>query len=203
MDLSGWHTLVVGGGPIGARRAATLAESGADVHVVSPEVTPAIDDLEGAGRVRISRRPYSSDDLDARDLVVAATGDALVDEQIRDESARAGVLCNVAANAERCDVVFPSTIRRGPLVVAVSTAGSSPALAARARELIGNAIGSEWGDFAELLDEARNGLRDAYPDTSERRGAVDRMMDAGILGVLADGRRDEARAIVRDTIEAG
>lgn len=200
VDLGGWDALVVGGGTIGTRRARTLAEAGAAVHVVSPEVSPEIDDLEGAGRLRISRRPFATDDLERRHLVVAATGDAAVDEHVRTESARAGVLCNVAADAQRCDVIFPSTVRRGPLVLAVSSGGSSPALAARARELVSEAIGPEWGELAELLDETRGDLRDAYPDAAERRAVIDDLLDSGVLELLASGQHEDARAQVRAAV---
>lgn len=170
------------------------------MHVVSPEVVDTIDELAGSGRVTVSERPFASEDLLQRDLVVAATGDTAVDAQIRDESARAGVLCNVASDADSCDVVFPSSVRRGPLVVAISTGGSSPALAARARDLVENALGPEWGELAELLESSRDRFRAVVPDAGGRRAAVDRLVEAGALDLLAAGRRDEAVRLVDDIV---
>lgn len=203
VDLGDWSALVVGGGPIGARRAATLVESGADVRVVSPEVVGAIDELSQAGMLTVSARAFDPSDLAGADIVVAATGDADVDLEVRRLSAEAGVLCNVAADAERCDVVFPSSVRRGPLVVAVSTGGASPAVAARARELIENAIGPEWGELAQLLESSRDRLRAAFPDAADRRALVDRLLESDVLDLLARGQRDAAHRLIDDAVGAG
>jgi siroheme synthase-like protein len=203
VDLGGWKALVVGGGPIGARRAATLVESGADVHVVSPEVAGPIVDLAREGELTVAARPFEPSDLVDADIVVAATGDAEVDIEVRRLSAEAGVLCNVAADAESCDVVFPSSVQRGPLMVAVSTGGASPALAARARDLIENAIGPEWGELAELLEASRGRLRSAFPDAADRRAAVDGLLESGVLDLLAHGQRDEADRLIDDALGSG
>ena len=181
VDLGGWKALVVGGGPIGARRAATLVESGADVRVVSPEVAGPIVDLAREGELTVAARPFEPSDLVDADIVVAATGDAEVD----------------------IDVVFPSSVQRGPLMVAVSTGGASPALAARARHLIENAIGPEWGELAELLEASRDRLRSAFPDAADRRAAVDGLLESGVLDLLAHGQRDEADRLIDDALGSG
>mgnify|MGYP001814406299 CR=1 FL=1 len=202
VDLSGWRALVVGGGPIGARRAATLVEDGADVHVVSPEIEDSIDELSRSGLLTVSSRTFEASDVTGAGLVVAATGLWGVDQHVREASAHAGVLCNVAADVEACSVVFPSRVQRGPLSIAISTGGASPALSARARDLIENAIGPEWGELAGLLESSRERLRSSFPDASARRAVVDRLLDAGVLELLARGERDGATRLIDEALGA-
>jgi len=200
VDMTGWRALVVGGGPIGARRAASLVEAGAEVEVVSPLTSEGIDRMARDGSIAQARRDYSPDDLERRDIVVAATGDARVDGMIREGTARAGILCNVAADAEACDVVFPSTVRRGDLIVAVSTGGASPAVASRLREIVEDAIGLEWATLIELLDERREALRDAVPDSGDRRVAIDRLLETDVLELIRAGRVEDARRQVDESL---
>ncbi len=203
IDLSGWRVLVVGGGPIGARRAASLVEAGADVHVVSPQIDGSLAELARTGALTVAARPFERGDLAGARLVVAATGDRAVDDEVRDASAQAGVLCNVAADVEACSVVFPSRVQRGPLSIAISTGGASPALSVRARELIENAIGPEWGELAALLEASRERLRSSFPDAAARRDAVDRLLDVGVLDLLSRGRREEASRLLDEALGAG
>ena len=116
---------------------------------------------------------------------------------------RSGILCNVAADADACSVVFPSLLRRGPIVVAASTGGASPAVAARLRDHLARAVGDEWGALVELLGELRPGLRDRYPDSVDRRAAVDRLMDTDVMALLAADDTAGARRLAHTTLGIG
>lgn len=203
VDMTGRLCVVVGGGAIGGRRARTLADAGADVRVVDPSPSATVEDLARAGRARVERRPYSTGDLDGAVLVVVATGNPKVDAEVRHDARAAGVLSNVASDAEECEVVFPSVIRRGAVSVALTTGGASPAVASRLRDVVGDAVGPEWGELVALLGDLRPELRRRYPDSDERRRAVDRLMDSRVMELLAGDDRAGARALARETLEIG
>jgi precorrin-2 dehydrogenase / sirohydrochlorin ferrochelatase len=135
--LNGRRVLVVGGGQIALRKATGLAQAGASVTVVSPELVEAFGALEG---VEIVRRGYRSSDLEGAWLVVAATNDPAVQQQIFDEGERAGVFVNAVDDPDRCSFILPAVLRRGPVIVSVSTQGRSPALAAQLRDRLADAL---------------------------------------------------------------
>jgi siroheme synthase-like protein len=192
LDLVGRRCVVVGAGAIGARRAETLLAGGADVTLVDPAPSRAAEDLAARG-ARIERRAYAAGDLDGAVLAVAATGNPQVDEAVHRDADAGDILCNVASNVEECSVVFPSVLNRGDVVVAASTGGASPALAARLRDHLAAAVGPEWGALADLMGELRPRLRDRYPDSGERSRAVDRLMESDVMALLAADDRAGAR----------
>jgi siroheme synthase-like protein len=132
LDLTGVSVLVVGGGQIAARKAAGLLAAGARLTVVAPEVEP---DLAAAAAV-LHERPYRSVDITGHQLVLTATDDPAVNAQVAIDAGHAGVWVNSADDPENCSFILPAVARRGSVVVAVGTDGSSPALARHLRDRI-------------------------------------------------------------------
>jgi precorrin-2 dehydrogenase/sirohydrochlorin ferrochelatase len=131
LDLRDVPVLVVGAGPIGARKAEGLAAAGASVLVVASEVSEALDRSTAA---EVRARPYEPSDLDGVRLVVAATGDAAVDARVAADARAAGIWVNAADQPADCDWILPAVARAGSVTVAVSTDGASPALAGYLRD---------------------------------------------------------------------
>src|SRR5215213_3699969 len=132
LRLSGRPVLVVGGGVVALRKAKGLLDAGAAVTVVAPELGEG---FSGLG-VEVVRRPYRPGDIAGKLLVIAATNDLAVQQQVFDDCEHAGVWVNSADDPDRCSFVLPALVRRGPVIVAVSTQGRSPALAAQLRDRI-------------------------------------------------------------------
>lgn len=190
IDLSGRKCLVVGGGEVGARKVRALSEAGAMVTVVAPEVDPA---LESMDRVEILRRDYRTGDVSGAALVFAATGDRSVNMTVADDARAAGIPVNVVDDPELCSFIVPSVVRRGDLVIAVSTSGASPALAKRIRRDIEACYGPEYAGLVALMGELRTEVKARYQSHREREAAFGRMLECGILELLSQGRIDEAR----------
>ena len=152
--LDGRRVLVVGGGQIALRKASGLVQAGAAVTVVAPEVVEAFDVLDG---VEVIRRRYQSGDLEGMWLVVAATDEPGVQQQIFDEGERAGVFVNAVDDPDRCSFILPAVVRRGPVIVAVSTQGRSPALAAQLRDRLADALPD---DLERITDDVWQRRRD-------------------------------------------
>ncbi len=203
LDVRGRPCLVVGAGAVAARKVAGLVGAGAEVTVVAPRVHPTIAALaddqgvatrSGAGTVAIERRPYRAGDAARFRLVVTATGLPEVDDLVVADAEAAGVWLNCADDPGRSSFLLPSVHRDGPVSVAVSTGGASPALAGWLRRRLGNAAGRHVGELATLLADGRRRIQAQRRPTS----AVDwqALLDGPLPDLVADGRIEEARAIV-------
>lgn len=192
--VAGRPCLVVGGGPVAARKAAGLAGCDADLTVVAPDVVPAIEELAGRGALSILRRRYRSGEAARYRLVVTATGVPEVDRAVAADADAAGVWVNAADSRERCTFTLPAVHREGPVAVAVSTSGASPVLASWLRHRMAEALVPEVGALAELMEAARTELQDKGIDTS----GIDwhALLDGPLPGLVAAGRRDEARHVI-------
>ena len=205
--VRGRRCLVVGGGRVAARKVASLVACGAAVTVVAPEVHEATRDLAESGvlaaiddsPLQVELRPYRSGEAAGFQLVVAATGDPAVDDAVHRDAEAAGVWVNVADDPSRCSFVLPAVARHGDVTVAVSTGGSSPALAVWLRDRVEDCIGPGMGELAALLAEARGRVR-------ERGGSTESIdwraaLDGGLPELVRQGRTDEARALLDAVID--
>lgn len=190
--VDGRPCLVVGGGRVAARKAAGLAACGAQVTLVAPDVAPETAGLDG---VVIERRPYRAGEAAGYRLVVTATADRAVDQQVFDDAEAAGVWVNSADDPERCSVTLPAVLRRGPVTVAVATGGTSPAFAGWLRDHLDGLLGPEIEALASLLAEARAGVVAAgrSTETLDWRSAL----DSDMLDLVRSGRIDDARERLR------
>lgn len=188
--LAGRRALVVGGGSVAARKVEGLLAAGAAVHVVAPEVSEEIRVLAASG-VTFDERPYRRGDLEGAWLVVAATGDPAVNALVRADADAAHLWLNAADDPTSCSFTLPAVTRRGPVMVAVSTSGHSPALAKWVKEQVGAMIGPEFATLATLLGEVRAELHAAGRSTEDvdwRPAFESDMLDAIRAGDFARAR---------------
>lgn len=196
LDLAGRRAVVVGGGRVAERKVLALLEAGAAVEVVSPAATEALVQAAGAGRLRWHRRPFETGDLAGAALAFAATDRREVNAAVAAEARAAGVPGNVADDPAACDFLVPALLRRGDLLIAVSTGGASPAVARRIREELEARFGPEWGAYLELLSALRGALL-AVGDPSDRnRELFADLADLDLLPLIREGRWREVEAAV-------
>lgn len=147
--------VVIGGGKVAERKVLSLLEAGAKVKVISPDLTPKLKSLYEKGNFFWEERPYKRGDLTGAFLVVAATNDPLVQEEVFKEAEDKNIPCNIVDRPEYCTFIVPSTIRRGDLVIAISTSGVSPAVARRLREILETVYGKEYTLYLKLMRKLR------------------------------------------------
>ena len=188
LNLFRRRVLVVGGGPVAARKVAALLPCGALVTVVSPELSPHF-----PLPIEHLARPFQSGDCDGFDLIFAATNNREVNAFV-DEQARAlNVWCNIVDDPDASDFHTQSIIRRGEITIGVSTGRTSPLLAKRVRAEIERALGLEWEELLLLVDE--------HEIPIEKRGEIwRRILGSDALELLRAGRVDEARELIRELI---
>lgn len=165
LDLHGRRCLVVGGGKVGLEKARGLLDAGADVTVLAPEILPVLRKLP----VTWLEASYAPGDVAGFWLVVAATPDRDVNRQVHADAEALGRLCNVADDPELCNFILPAVHREGPIVVAVSTSGASPALAQRLRDEIGRLVTPRHGELAEELQALRPWAKEHLPSYEARK----------------------------------
>jgi siroheme synthase-like protein len=165
LDLEERSCLVVGGGAVGVEKALGLLDCGARVTVVAPHAAPELRDLP----VEWLERPYETSDLDGRFLVLAATENTDVNRRVHADAEARSLLCNVADVPDLCNFILPAVHREGPIAIAVSTGGASPALAQRIRGDIAVEIGPEYAELARRLQALRPWAKDHFSTYEERR----------------------------------
>ncbi|MFZ9630228.1 MAG: precorrin-2 dehydrogenase/sirohydrochlorin ferrochelatase family protein [Ilumatobacteraceae bacterium] len=151
LELAGRPCLLVGAGRIALRKAEHLLACGAALTVVAPEVDGGFAGL----RATVVQRPWQPDDLDGMRLVVTATGDPAVDQQVFDAAEARGIWVNSADDPARCTFTLPAVVRRGPVMVTASTGGASPALASWLRSRLDALLADEFADGAAELATMR------------------------------------------------
>ena len=161
LELAGRRCLVVGGGAVAERRIAGLLEAGAAITVIAPGLTPALAALASEGRLRHEPRGYRDGDLAGFDLALAATDAGDVNAALAREGRARGVWVNAADDPANCTFILPALVRRGDLTVAVSTGGTSPALARAVREELERYLTADYATLAQIAAEARRELRAA------------------------------------------
>jgi precorrin-2 dehydrogenase/sirohydrochlorin ferrochelatase len=186
-------TVVIGGGKVAARKVTGLLEAGAQVTVISPAFVPELRVLAGSRRVTLTGRAYREGDLADAFLVIAATDNAGINEQVWQEAQERGCLVNVVDDPARCNFIVPAVVRRGEVIVTVSTGGASPALARRLREQLESLIGPEVGGLATLLAELRPELQTRFQDDDVRTQAAFRLVDSNLAEIIRRHGLDAAR----------
>jgi len=169
LKLEGRCCLVVGAGDIAEGKISGLLDAAAKVRVVAPEATEQVKSWAASGQIEWLARPCEPADLQGMFLVVAATSDAELQQNISAEARVCGVLCNVVDVPELCDFYYPAVAQRGALQIAVSTSGQSPALAQRLRKELEEQFGPEYEAWLLQLGEERAKLFAANIDPQERK----------------------------------
>ena len=159
LEMQGRRALVIGGGGVAERKIASLLEAGAQVTVISPDVTETIARWSKEKLINLIARPYQAGDLAGYELAFIATDDEEGNARAFNDGRERGVWVNAADDPAHCDFILPSVLRRGDLTVAVSSGGGSPALARTIREELEIHLGQEYEQLAKLAAEARVEVR--------------------------------------------
>ncbi|MDH1099881.1 siroheme synthase CysG [Pseudomonas mosselii] len=199
--LQGGRVLVVGGGEIALRKARLLADAGAALRVVAPEVDGQLAALarEGGGEVLV--RGYQASDLEGCRLVIAATDDSALNAQVSAEAQARSLPVNVVDAPALCTVIFPAIVDRSPLVVAVSSGGDAPVLARLIRAKLEAWIPSAYGELAGLAARFRHKVKALYPDVNQRRGFWESVFQGPVAERQLAGQGAEAERLLQAMVD--
>jgi precorrin-2 dehydrogenase / sirohydrochlorin ferrochelatase len=201
LRLSGRRCLVIGGGNVGLEKVEGLLACDGDVTLIAPEAIEPLQELAREGSIRWERREYAGrEDLEGVFIVIAATSDTDVNVAIFEDAERRAMLVNVVDVPPLCNFILPAIIRTGPLAIAISTAGASPALAKRIRDEIAEEYGEPYARLAVLLNGVRGWAKATLPTYQDRKVFFESIVngDPDPVELLRQG--DDAA--VQDLIEA-
>jgi precorrin-2 dehydrogenase len=169
LKLSGRRCVVVGGGDIGLEKVEGLLACDASVVLISPEAIEPLQELAAEGSIAWERREYRREDLEGTFMVIAATSDTDVNIRVYEDAEERAMLVNVVDVPPLCNFILPAIFRSGPLAIAISTAGASPALAKRIKREIAEEYGEPYARLAELLNEVRGWAKGTLPTYQDRK----------------------------------
>jgi precorrin-2 dehydrogenase/sirohydrochlorin ferrochelatase len=198
LNLTGKRCLVVGAGPVGSEKIGGLLACGADVTVVAPEAIEEVQGLADEGSIDLRARPYRASDLDGCFLVIAATSHNDLNRVVHGHAEARNMLINVADVPELCNFILPAIFRRGPLAIAISTAGASPALAQRMKAESATAFDDAYSRLAEVLRQLRPWAKENLPTYADRRRFFDGIVNGhpDPVMLLREGRDDELESLL-------
>jgi precorrin-2 dehydrogenase / sirohydrochlorin ferrochelatase len=169
LRLSGRRCVVVGGGDVGLEKVEGLLACDGSVTLIAPDATPELRELAAEGSIEWIEREYETGDLEATFIAIAATNDTDVNIRVYEDAERRAMLVNVVDVPPLCNFILPAIVRTGPLAIAISTAGASPALAKRIKSEISASFGEPYARLAELLNEVRGWAKGTLPTYQDRK----------------------------------
>jgi siroheme synthase-like protein len=169
LKLTGRRCVVVGGGEVGLEKVEGLLACDGSVTLIAPEANRELQQLAAEGSIEWVQREYETGDLEATFIAIAATDDTDVNIAVYEDAERRAMLVNVVDVPPLCNFILPAIVRTGPLAIAISTAGASPALAKRIKAEISDQFGEPYARLAVLLNEARGWAKSTLPTYQDRK----------------------------------
>ncbi len=203
IDLRGKTVVVVGGGQVAQRKIVTLLEHRADVFVIARDLSPTLRDHVEGGRITWIGHEYDEEDLNGAFLVIAATDSMDLNRRVSEDAKRKGILINAVDQPADCSFIVPSVLRRGDLLIAVSTSGSSPMLAKKIRRTLEEQFGEEYEMFLNLMGALRKEILARGFAQDENQRIFRALVESPILEAIGQGRWNDAASLVNEITHAG
>ena len=199
LRLTGRRCLVVGGGPIGLEKVEGLLACEGDVTLIAPDAVDEVRELAAEGSIRWEQREYAGpQDLEGVFIVIASTDSTDINIRIYEDAERRAMLVNIVDVPPLCNFILPAIVRTGPVAIAISTAGASPALAKRMKRQIADEYGEPYAKLAILLNEARGWAKGTLPTYQDRKDFFEGIVngDPDPVELLRHGRDQEVRDLI-------
>ena len=200
LKIKGKKCVVVGGGTVALRKVSMLLDCGARVTVISPALHPDLAALAEEKAIRPVHRDYRAEDLRNATLVIAATDGKKTNRKVAEDARRAGALVNVVDDPGPSDFIVPSILRRGDLIISVSTSGASPALARKIRTRLEKSFDQEYASLVMLVQEVRNALKQEGV-TAGSEAWQESLDPDRLIGLLREGQFEKAKGLLLDSLK--
>jgi len=201
LKLDGVPVLLVGGGVVAERKARLLSLAGARITVVAPTITADLQVMIAESGGVWQQALYQESDLHGKRLVVAATSDKVVNQQVYGDATRLYIQVNVVDSPELCSFIFPSIVDRNPLLIAISSSGRSPVLARILRRKIEAMVPGKYGRVAEFAGRFRQLVKDAIPKETARRLFWEKALESTLVEQVLAGREQQAEQQLREQLQ--
>jgi siroheme synthase-like protein len=199
LKLSGRRCVVIGGGEIGLEKVEGLLACSGAVTLIAPTAVPELEAYAAEGSITWERRAYAgAADLEGAFMAIACTDDTDVNIAIYEDAERRAMLVNVVDVPPLCNFILPAIVRTGPIAIAISTAGASPALAKRMKSEVSELFGEEYAQLAVLLNDARGWAKGTLPTYQDRKAFFESIVNGepDPVALLRAGDVDGVRALI-------
>jgi precorrin-2 dehydrogenase / sirohydrochlorin ferrochelatase len=198
LKLKGRNCLVVGGGEIGLEKVEGLLACDATVTLIAPDAVAELDAYAAEGSITWERRAYEPADLEGKFMAIAATDDSETNIGIYEDAESRAMLVNVVDVPPLCNFILPAIVRTGPLAIAISTAGASPALAKRMKREIADTFGEPYARLAIMLNDARGWAKSTLPTYQDRKVFFEGIVngDPDPVELVREGREHEVLELI-------
>jgi len=200
LDIAQKPCIVLGGGKVAERKVKMLLKFDAMVKLISPDVTNALRLLAQEGKINIVRRGYRTTDLRNVSLIFAATDNKKMNNKIRDDARRRNIPVNVVDNPDLCDFIVPSIIKKGPLVIAISTSGVLPLLSKKLRKEIDSIVTKDYIQYADIVGKFRKYIINSIEDKKTRRDIMKKIGRMSIEDLNNMGLKEIKRMFLQSGI---
>lgn len=198
LNLAGRLVVIVGDGTQVERKASAFLRYGADVVVIASQASDRLREMEVEGLISLEQREYARGDLEGVALVVCAGASEDVSRQVARDANVRGCPFNAPGFPELSNYLIPTSLRRGPLQIAISTNGAAPSVAKRLRDELKAAYGEEWSVYVTLLGEVRAAAFGTIDDADRRDSALAAVAAADLLPRIVAGESLEAEAVLAE-----
>jgi precorrin-2 dehydrogenase / sirohydrochlorin ferrochelatase len=203
INIEGSWVLVVGGGEVALRKIETLLDHGAYVNVVSRRLHPDLASMLAEGKIRLVGKEFTPSHLDGMRLVIAATDEIETNRTVSAEARRRNVPVNAVDQPSDCTFIVPAVLRRGPLTIAVSTSGNSPALASKIRKQLEMKFGMEYAVYLDLMGRIRKDLLERKATSEENKRIFHELIEGGLLEAVRSGNCEQVKNELRRVLPSG
>lgn len=196
LELVDKECLVVGGGVVAERKVLSLLECGAIITVVSPAITAMLRKLADTSLIKYKDGCYSKDDLLNKLLVICATNNQVVNQQVAQDCKGIGIWVNVVDQPELCTFHVPAVMRRGMMSISVSTSGASPLLAAKIRKQLEQDFGQEYEILLQIMVEVRKEVNQKNIDPIKRYQIYSKILNSNIMQLIKQGKTEKVKELI-------
>jgi precorrin-2 dehydrogenase/sirohydrochlorin ferrochelatase len=193
LDLKGKRCVVIGGGKVAQRKVTSLVKANAKVTVVSPDLTKSLRQMTARKKIHYINDYFKKKYVKEAFLVIGAANNPEVNHHVFEAASKVNKLVNIVDSPDKCNYIVPSVIKRGDLLISVSTGGKSPALAKKIRKELEKQFGKAYGDFLSLMEELRQKVFAQFQHTKYRNKIFQALVDSEILDLFEKGRKQEAK----------
>ena len=205
LKLKGRRAVVVGVGDVGLEKVEGLLLCDADVTLIAPDAVPALREYAAEGSISWQQREYGgAADLEGVFLAIAATDDSEINIRVYEDAEARSMLVNVVDVPPLCNFILPAIVRSGPLAIAISTAGASPALAKRMKREIASSFGEPYARLAVMLNDVRGWAKGTLPTYQDRKEFFEGIVngDPDPVELVREGREREVLALIEAAKES-
>lgn len=200
LDLNDQPCLVIGGGFIAERKVESLLNAQGHVNLISPTLTSQLQTWVSEQRITVQQRPYQLGDMQGFALVFAATSDEALHRQIADEAKAAGIFLNVVDRPALCSFIVPAIVSQGDLSIAISTNGTSPAMAKKIRQELAAQFGPEYDLALQLLARVRERISQEQVSSEDRQRRFTALVNSPLLDYLRHRQIDRLDSLLQQTL---